>query len=274
MTDKKIKDNTEKKSFWDHLEDMRGMLLRSVLVICALTIIAFVLKKFLFDNIILPPKESSFITNRVLCEIGKLISIDSLCLASKTLNIININLPGQFVMHVYISFMIALIFAAPYIIWEIWRFIKPALYNYEQKKIKGGILFCIILFFTGVLFSYFIIVPLTINFFTSYSLSETIKNQITLNSYVNTLFSVTITTGALFELPLFVFILTKLGLITPSFLKKNRKYALVIVLIIAAIITPPDVFSQILVSLPLLVLYEITIMASKRAISTNNKLQG
>ena len=260
----------ESKSFWGHVEDMRGMLIRSALYLFVFAIIAFLLKDFIFNNIVLSPKESSFITNRFLCEIGKLLNIKTLCLETKPLNIININLSGQFMMHLYISFMSALVFASPFIIMEIWKFIRPALYPNEQSKVRGAVFACVLLFFTGVLFSYFIIVPLTINFFASYSVSESVTNQITLHSYVKTIFSLVVSAGAVFELPIFIFFLAKVGLVTPSFLRKNRKYTLVIILILSAIITPPDIFSQLLISLPLLLLYEISIYVSKFVVSKSS----
>lgn len=259
------------KSFWGHIEDMRVMLIRSAVYLFVFTIIAFFLKDFIFNNIILSPKESNFITNRFICSVGKLLNFQSLCIETTPLNIININLSGQFMMHLYISFMSALIFAAPFIIIEIWKFIKPALYTNEQNKVKGAAVACVLLFFAGVLFSYFIIVPLTINFFASYSVSESVTNQIALNSYIKTIFSVVLSAGVVFELPVFIFFLSKIGLVNPSFLRKNRKYTLVIILIIAAVITPPDIFSQILISLPLLLLYEISIYVSKYVVSHYQK---
>jgi sec-independent protein translocase protein TatC len=171
---------------------------------------------------------------------------------------------GQFLTHMYISIVAGFILAFPYILWEIWRFVQPAMYENERKYSRGGILISTMLFLFGVLFSFFLIVPLTINFLGTYQVSENVANQISLSSYISTVVSVTFAVGIVFELPILVYFLTKIGVITPDFLKKNRKYMFVILLILSAIITPPDMFSQILVVVPLLVLYEFSIGVSKR----------
>jgi len=167
-------------------------------------------------------------------------------------------------MHLYVSFMAGLILAMPYIVFEIWRFVLPALHPNEKKYTKGAVFVISFLFTLGVLFGYFLIVPLTINFFGNYHVSEHVSNQIHLNSYVHSVISILIGIGIVFELPVFIYFLTKLGIVSPSFLKKNRKVMIVIVLVLASIITPPDMFSQILVSIPLLLLYELSIVVAKR----------
>jgi sec-independent protein translocase protein TatC len=251
-------------SFWEHLEELRGHLIRSVAAILVLSIIAFINKKIIFDYVILAPKDPHFITNRFFCKVGELLSLDGLCMRDFNLLLQNINMSGQFMMHMYISIVAGLVVATPYILWEFWRFVKPALYSKEKRYSSGAVLASSGLFITGVLFSYYIIVPLTINFFGSYKISESVVNQINLNSYISTIVSVTLATGLVFELPILVYFLTKIGILTPSFMKKSRKYMLIIVLTISAIITPPDIFSQVLVSLPLLVLFEISIWISGR----------
>ncbi len=258
-------------SFWDHLDALRGHLFRSVLAIVVLAIVAFLNRGFIFDKIILAPKDSGFITNRLLCRMGEWMNIPSLCLGNFDLKIININLSGQFTTHMYISFFAGMVVAAPYIIWEIWRFIKPALYDKERKHSSGAVISMSLLFMTGVLFSYFLIVPLTLSFFGSYQVSDAVNNQIALSSYISTVVSVTFSLGVVFELPVFVYFLTKVGIITPEFLKRNRKYTLVVLLIIAAIITPPDIISQILVAIPLYGLYELSILVSQRIYKRNQK---
>ena len=177
----------------------------------------------------------------------------------------NINLSGQFTTHMYISMFAGLIIAAPYVIWEIWRFIKPALYDNERRHSRGAVIVMSLLFLLGVLFSYYLIVPLTLNFFGTYQVSDSVNNQIALSSYISTVVSVTFSLGVVFELPVFIYFLAKVGIITESFLKKNRKYMLVILLIISAIITPPDILSQILVCIPLYGLYELSIIVARRA---------
>ena len=252
-------------SFWGHLDALRGTLFRSAIAIVVLGIVAFINREFIFDSIILAPKEPDFFTNRVLCQLAEWVHIPALCLGNMKLDIININLSGQFTTHMYISMFAGLIVAAPYIIWEIWRFIRPALYENERKHSRGAVLVMSLLFILGVLFSYYLIVPLTLNFFGTYQVSESVNNQIALTSYIGTVVSVTFSLGLVFELPVFIYFLAKVGIITDTFLRKNRKYMLVILLTISAIITPPDVISQILVCIPLYGLYELSIVVAKRA---------
>jgi sec-independent protein translocase protein TatC len=251
-------------SFWEHLEELRWHLIRSVIILVILAIAAFILRKFIFDMIILAPKEPDFISYRVLCAIGRLVSSDALCIGTTPLEIINIEMSGQFLVHIYVSMMAALVVAFPYLLWELWSFIRPALLPKEKKYSRGVVFYSTVLFMIGMVFSYFLIVPLTINFFSSYQVSASVSNTITLSSYISTVVSLTLATGLVFELPIVVFFLTKVGILTPSFMKKNRKYVLVILLTIAAIITPPDIFSQILVTIPLMGLYEFSIFISSR----------
>ena len=262
---KKGTGNPEREmTFWEHLEELRGTLVRSAIVIVLLGIFAFIQREFIFSKIILAPTSADFFTNVWLCKLGKLISIDTLCFGDFKLDIINIEMSGQFITHLYVSIIAAIILSFPYLIWEIWRFIRPALLPNEKKHSRGAVIVSSLLFALGILFSYFVIVPLTINFFGTYQVSKDVENTITLSSYISTVVSVTIACGLVFELPIFVYFLTKVGLISPKFLKKNRKYTLVILLTISAIITPPDVFSQILVTLPLMVLYEFSILVAAR----------
>lgn len=251
-------------SFWGHLDALRGHLFRSALAIIVLGIVAFINREFIFDTLILAPKEPEFITNRLLCKLATWANVPSLCLGNLNLQIININLSGQFTTHMYISMFAGLIAAAPYVIWEIWRFIKPALYENERRHSRGAVWIMSLLFILGILFSYYLIVPLTLNFFGTYQVSESINNQIALSSYISTVVSVTFSLGVVFELPVFVYFLTKVGIITPEFLSRNRKYMLVILLTISAIITPPDIISQILVCIPLYGLYELSILTARR----------
>jgi len=253
-------------SFWEHLEELRWHLVRAVAVLLALAIAAFVMRRFIFDVIILAPKDPDFISYRALCALGKWLSTDALCIGAEPLEIINIQMSGQFLVHIYVSMMVALVVAFPYLLWEIWSFIRPALLPKEKKYSKGVVVFSTLLFIIGLVFSYFLIVPLTINFFSSYQVSDSVNNSITLNSYISTVVSLSLATGLVFELPILVFFLTKVGLLTPAFMKKSRKYVLVILLTISAIITPPDIFSQILVTIPLLLLYELSIIISSRII--------
>jgi sec-independent protein translocase protein TatC len=166
--------------------------------------------------------------------------------------------------HMMVSIVAGIIVAFPYLIWEIWSFIRPALYQNEKKYSSGAVWVCSILFLIGVGFAYFLIVPLTVNFLGTYQVSASVANQVSLTSYISTVVSVTLGIGIVFELPVFVYFLTKVGILSPDFMKKNRKYMIVILLVVSAIITPPDVFSQILVVIPLMGLYELSISISKR----------
>ena len=251
-------------SFWDHLDALRSHLFRSIAAILVLAIVAFINKDFVFDNIILAPKDSGFFTNRMLCKLADLVSVDALCIGNLNLVLQNINMSGQFMTHMYISIFAGLIGALPYVLWELWRFILPALQPNEKTYSKGAVVVSSLLFALGFLFAYYLIVPLTINFFGGYHVSDSVANQISLSSYISTVVSVTFGVGIIFELPILIYFLTKVGVVTPAFLKKNRKTMLVIVLVASAIITPPDIFSQILVCIPLMGLYELSISISKR----------
>lgn len=250
-------------TFWDHLEALRWHLLRSFIAVLVFAIIAFIGREFIFDTIILAPKSQDFFTNVMLCKMGTALGTDALCFNTMNLKIVNIEMSGQFLIHLYISIVAGIIIAIPYIIGEIWAFIRPALYPNEQKYTTGAVIVTSLLFILGVLFSYFLIVPLTINFLGTYQVSETVSNTIALRSYISTVVSLTFAVGLVFELPVFVFFLTKVGMLTPDFMRRNRKYMLVIVLAMAAIITPADIFSQILVSIPLYGLYEASILVSR-----------
>lgn len=251
-------------TFWDHLEELRGHIIRSMIAVIVLAVVAFVNRHFIFDTIILAPSQPGFLTNRVLCWIAGQLNISALCFDDLNLQIINYKMSGQFLTHMYISIVAGFIVAFPYILWEIWRFIKPAMYEKEQKYSRGGVFISSVLFILGVLFSYFLIVPLTVNFLGTYQVSDTVENKIQLSSYISTVVSVTFAVGLVFELPILVYFLTRIGVLTPKFLKKNRSYMFVALLILSAIITPPDMFSQILVVIPLIFLYEISIGVSNR----------
>ena len=275
---KKRKDTEKEMTFWEHLEELRWHIVRSIAAIAIFAIIAFISKDFIFNQIILVPKSGDFITHRGLCHIGRwlerhvaFISSSAFCLSDFNLKIINIKLAGQFLMHFYISFFVGLIAAIPFVIREIWSFIKPALYENEKKYTGGAVLWSSMLFIAGVLFSYFLIVPITILFLGTYNVSDYVENQIALNSYINTVVMLSFSVGLIFELPVFIYFLTKVGIITPAFMRKNRKIMIVVILIIAAIITPPDVFSQILVAIPLFGLYELSILISDRVFKKREK---
>ncbi|MBP8959470.1 MAG: twin-arginine translocase subunit TatC [Bacteroidales bacterium] len=260
------KNNDEEKemSFLEHLEELRWHILRSIIAIIIFTVLAFIEKDFIFNTIILAPKNPEFFTNRTFCNLGNsLFHSDILCLNRKPFELISIKMSGQLTTHITISIVTGLIIALPYVIWEFWKFFRPALYANERKYTRGAVFWISFLFFLGVIFGYYMIVPLSIHFLGSYSISEQVVNQIYIRSYIGTISSIVLATGITFELPLLAFVLTQIGIITPQFMTKYRRHAIVIIIILAAIITPPDVFSQILVCIPLLLLYEISILVSK-----------
>lgn len=259
----KKKDNQH--TFLGHLDQLRIYLIRSVLVIIGFTIIAFFYKDFLFNTVLLLPSDTKFITYKVLCKLGMLINLDGLCFKPFSLNLINIEMGGQFRYHLLISFITGIIISFPFIIWQLWLFIKPALKEHELKSTRGAVAYISGLFLTGILFGYYLIAPLIINFLATYELSSNIKNQITIGSYISTISVLTLSMGLVFELPVLVYFLTKIGILTSSYLRKYRKHAIVIIFIVAGFITPStDMFSQILVAMPLLVLFECSIIISKR----------
>ena len=261
-------------TFWDHLEDLRGSLFRSIVAIVVFGITAFIFKGFIFDQVILAPKNNDFITFRLLCKLGKMLSIDSFCFKTASINLINIELAGQFMSHLMISIIVGLVVAIPYIIWELWRFVKPGLTENEIKNTRGVVFIISALFLTGVLFSYFLVVPLMINFLGNYQVSAVVINQIALTSYTSSVTMMTLIMGLIFEFPVLVVFLTKIGIVSPSLLKKYRKHTVVAILIIAGLITPsPDIFSQLVVAIPLYGLYEISLSVSSRMYRKKEKME-
>ena len=251
-------------TFLEHLEVLRGHLIRSVISVLVFAIAAFMIKDFIFNIILLAPKEPEFITNRLFCQLGELINSARLCINAEGLDIINIDLAGQFKIHLRIAFFAGLILSSPYIFTEVFRFVLPALKETEKKYTAGMVFYTSALFLSGVLFGYYLIIPLTINFLGGYSVSAEVANQIALKSYVGSVTSLSLSTGLAFELPIMIYFLSKVGLVTPDFMRKYRKHALVVFLVLSGIITPPDVISQFLVCVPLYILFEISILISKR----------
>ncbi|HNW56931.1 MAG TPA: twin-arginine translocase subunit TatC [Bacteroidales bacterium] len=258
-------------SFLEHLEELRWHIIRSIIAIVVLMIVAFIFKNILFDVVILGPKNPNFITNRLLCQLGEYLNSPSLCINTKPLNLISIKMSGQITTHITVALVAGLILAFPVVLWEFWQFFKPALHESEARYAKGAVLASSLLFFFGVLFGYFLLAPLSIHFLSTYAISDEVVNQINVRSYIGTITSICLATGAVFELPIIAFFLTKIGVVTPTFMRKYRKHAIVVIFIIAAIITPPDVFSQTLVAIPLLILYEVSIVISGRVIKQKEK---
>lgn len=267
----KAKIKNGEMSFLEHLEELRWHIIRSILAIFIFMITAFVLKNLIFDTIILAPKQPTFFTNRILCNIGEFLNTPKLCINTKPFNLINIKMSGQLTTHIAVSMVAGLILAFPVIMWEFWQFFKPALHANEKQYARGAVLASSLLFFTGVLFGYYLLAPLSVHFLGSYDISPEVVNQINIRSYIGTLSSICLATGLIFELPILTFFLTKIGIITPEFLKRYRKHSILVIVILAAIITPPDIFSQFLVCIPLLFLYEVGIIISKRVMKTKDK---
>lgn len=258
------KEPSREMSFLEHLEELRWHIIRAFLAIIVFSVAAFIKKDLIFDKIILSPKMPDFWTNRMFGKLADFLGMDSVRINTKEFQLISISMSGQFMTHVWTSIIAGLIIASPYVIFEIWRFIRPALYEKERKYSMGAVFYMSFLFILGVLFGYYLIVPLSVHFLGSYSISQTVENQINILSYISTVTSITLASGVIFELPVLVYFLSKVGILTPDMMTTYRRHAYVILLIISAIITPPDVFSQVMVCIPLVFLYEIGIIISKR----------
>ena len=259
-------------SFLDHLEDLRWHILRCVFAILVGGFIAFISKDFIFDKVLFGPKNIDFFTYDLLCNISNSIGLDdSFCINEMPFRIQSRTMSGQFSAHIWMSITAGFILSFPYILYQFWSFISPGLYQNEKRSARGFIFISSILFFIGVLFGYYIVTPLSINFLGSYTVSNEIFNDFDLDSYVGLIRSAVVASGLIFELPIIIYFLTKIGLVTPEIMVKYRKFALVIVLILSAIITPPDIASQIIVAIPIIVLYQISIYISKFVIKNEQK---
>ena len=249
----------QEMSFIDHLEALRWHIIRAAIAIVVFTTAAFLAKDFLFHDLILGPSRADFWTYRLFNQVGEWLSLPGLHMDKPSFDLQNRQMSGQLTMHISTSFVVGLALAFPYTFWEIWRFVKPGLYPHEQANSRGAVFFVSVLFIIGLLFGYYIAAPLSINFLASYQLDATIENQIDLQSYISTLTTMSLSCAFVFELPMIVFFLAKAGLITPEIMRLYRKHAIVVVLIIAAVITPPEITSQIIVTIPIVLLYEVSI---------------
>lgn len=249
-------------SFLDHLEELRWHIIRSLIAIVVFTIIAFIEVGWVFNEIILAPAKSSFLTWRVLCKIGRTFDLEGLCIQDIHLELQSRYMTGQFTITIVAAFVLGLIMAFPYVVWEFWRFVKPGLKLKERKSSTGVVSAVSLLFAAGISFGYFVIAPLMVYVLVNYKLSDLIVNQFDVTSYVSTFIALVFGSGVLFQLPVVIYFLTKLGIVTPHFLRKYRKHSIIVILIVAAIITPPDPLSQILITIPLYLLFEISILIS------------
>ncbi|WP_299439683.1 twin-arginine translocase subunit TatC [uncultured Aquimarina sp.] len=270
MSDKTTND-PQSMSFLDHLEELRWHLIRMSLAIILIAIVAFVFIKSIFTDIIFALRDPNFISYEILCKISRTFGMEKGCLEEMPFNFISTEMAGQFSAAIWTSITTGFVVAFPYILHEFWKFISPALYENERKHSRGFIIVSSLLFFIGTLFGYFVIAPLSVNFLATFSIAEVVDNQFKIGSYISLVRASVIASGFIFELPIIIYFLSKVGLVTPEFLRRNRKYALVIVLILAAVITPPDISTQIIVAIPILILYEVSIFISKMVIKRQNK---
>ena len=251
-------------SFFDHISELRRHILRSSLAICVVGIVCFLNKDFIFSNIIFGPRHADFPTYTMLCSASHSMGLgEGMCFTPPKFDIIPRELGEVLMQHLYISFWLGVIGAFPFIFWEFWKFIRPGLLENEQRVVRGVVGICSFLFLLGVLFGYFIIAPFSISFLAGYTL-EGVTIAPTLDSYVTYMTMFTIPTGLIFEMPVVAYFLARIGIVGASFLRAYRRHAIVVILIIAAIITPPDVVSQTLVAIPLCLLYELSILVVAR----------
>ncbi|WPP53666.1 twin-arginine translocase subunit TatC [Catalinimonas niigatensis] len=250
-------------SFLDHLEELRWHIIRSFGAILVFGIAAFLMKDFVWGVLILGPTKPDFWTYEMFCKVSSALGSDAFCIDEMPFIIQSRKMTGQFSMHIVSSVVIGLIVAFPYAFWEIWRFVSPGLYDNERKLSRGAVFFVSLLFSLGVLFGYFLVTPISVNFLGNYQVDETILNEFDITSYVSIVITLVLACGLLFQLPIVVYFLSKAGVISPEALVKYRKHAIVVILIIAALVTPPDPITQLLVTFPLLLLYQVSIYISR-----------
>jgi sec-independent protein translocase protein TatC len=250
-------------SFIGHLEELRWHVIRAGGSILVFAILAFVYIKEIYQYVIIAPAKPDFWTYRMLCLLGEKVQYEDLCIKALNFKLQAIGMGDQFTMSMTSSVIAGLVFAFPYAFWEIWRFIKPGLKPSERKQARGAVFYVTLLFFSGIFFGYYIVTPLAINFLANFTLDPTIINEFSISSYISLVSTLTLACGIAFQLPIVVFVLAKVGVLTPSFMREYRKHSMIVILIIAAVITPsPDIYSQVIVAIPLFVLYEVSILVA------------
>lgn len=263
-----ITDNNDQREmgFFDHIEALRWHIMRAAIAVVVCMLVAFTQKKFIFDTLLFGPTRADFPTNKLFCWLeSKYSFINGLCIQGAHFTFINTDIMGQFMLHLQMSMYIGGIMAFPYIFWELWRFVKPALHEREIKNTRGIVFITSLLFTIGCLFGYFIITPFSVNFLIQYQATEIVQNMIDINSYLGLLVTMTLPVGILFELPMLVYLLTKVGVVSPKLMRSGRKIAYVVILVVVAIITPQgDITSLLLISAPIFILYELSIGVSNR----------
>lgn len=256
--------NLGEMSFLDHLEELRWLLVRSTTAVIIMACVTYFISDYLFDTIVFGPTRPTFFTYQYFCQLSHQLGFaESICITEMPFIIQNTEMEGQVNIFVWMCILAGFILSFPYILWEIWKFISPALYDKEKKNAQVFIFTSSLLFFMGVLFGYYVVIPMSVNFVATFTISDVVKNQFTLASYIGMVKTSILASGLFFELPIIIYFLTKLGLVTPEFLRKYWKYAVIIILIVAAIVTPPDVVSQTIVAIPMLLIYEVSIWISK-----------
>ncbi|MBE9585491.1 twin-arginine translocase subunit TatC [Mucilaginibacter sp. JRF] len=250
-------------SFFDHLEALRWHLIRASIAIVLFTILAFVFYDFVFDTVIMGPMDPQFFTYRMLCKLGDYLNRPGFCIDKIPGKIINTEMAGQFTLQINSALLIGITLGFPYLLFEIWRFVKPALHENERKAASGFVFYASMLFILGILFGYYVVTPESISFLAGYQVSKVIENTFTIDSYLSSVSTLTLATGIVFELPILVYVLSNIGILTAKTMKQGRRYAIVGILLLAAIITPtPDVLTMMVVSIPLFLLYEIGIIVA------------
>lgn len=248
-------------SFLDHLEELRWVLVRSTIAILVGGCLAFLVSDYVFNEVIFGPTRTDFITYRWLCQLGHATGMsDDFCIDKMPFIIQNTEMEGQVNMLLWTCITVGFILAFPYILWLFWKFVSPALYEKERRNASRFMWVAALLFFVGVLFGYYIVIPMSVNFFATFQVSPVVVNHFSLDSYMSMMKTSVLASGLFFELPIVMYFLAKLGVVTAQFLRTYRKYAIVIVLIVAAIVTPPDVVTQVIVSIPMLLVYEASIL--------------
>ena len=263
MKDQKVKADLDQMSFIEHLEELRWRLVRSAIAVLLIGIVIWTFQEWIMNNVFMSMKKKDFFSFRVMCQyLGTCVEDIPVQLQSMTVS-------GQFGYALMMSFMGGLVIGFPFIFYQMWAFLKPGLKVGEKKMAKGIVFYVSLLFFLGILFGYFVVAPLSIQFFGSYQISSEIRNDFTISSYMSMILSTVFYTGLFFLLPVVTYLLTRIGLLSPEFLIKYRKHAIVGILILSAIITPPDIISQVIVSIPIFILYEIGIFIAKRVVKTS-----
>lgn len=259
-------------SFFDHLEVLRWHLIRAAVAVIIFGGLAFYFFDGIWNNVIMGPKSPSFPTYRFMCYLGNLLHTDGMCITTIPGKIINTEMAGQFSLQINAALIIGLTCGFPYLLWEIWRFVKPALLEKEAKAASGFVFYASLLFFLGILFGYYVVAPLSIHFLTNYQISPDIENNFTIDSYVTSVATLTLVSGIVFQLPIVIFVLATIGIITDKFMREKRRFAIIIILIVAMLVTPtPDVTTMLVISMPLFVLYEVSIVVAKRVVNRKKK---